>query len=112
LGQADALFADEGGDAHDPAAVGTVMVRPPVRAIDGSGGLENNSDISREPGVASGFLATREFVAILKIAELVLQENQIDVDQQVFAGVTGNIVGDGLIPDALFRGGKSRLRSG
>jgi len=89
---------DKRSDAHDPAAIGAVVIRPPVRAIDGSGGLQDNSDIAREAGVASRYLSTREFVAILKIAELVLQENQVDVDQQVFPGEVRNIVGDGLNP--------------
>src|SRR5713101_3793785 len=41
LGEADALFDDERGDAQDPAAVGAVMNGPEMRTVDGSGGFES-----------------------------------------------------------------------
>ena len=41
LGEADALFDDERGDAQNPAAIGAVVLRPEMRAVDGSGGFES-----------------------------------------------------------------------
>jgi len=41
LGEADALFDDQRSDAQDPAAIGAVMIRPEMRTVDGSGGLES-----------------------------------------------------------------------
>src|SRR5208282_6032106 len=95
-----------------PAAVSAVVVRPPVGAIDGSGGLQNDSDIAGETGVASAILPARQFVAILKIAELIFQKNQVNVNEEIFGGVIRSVVGDGLIPDALFGGGENGLRAG
>jgi len=112
FGEADALFADEWSDADDPAAVGAVVVGPPVCAVDGCGGLQDDTDITGEPGVAGGLRSAGELAAILKVTELVLQEDQVDIDEQVFGGVVRSIVRDSLIPDALFRGGESGLRAG
>jgi hypothetical protein len=83
-----------------------------MSAVNGSGGLQDDSDIAGEAGVAGAVLPAGEFVAILKIAELVLQKDQIDVDQEILVGVVRNVVGDGLIPDALFGGGERGLRAG
>jgi len=41
LGEADALFDDQRSDAQNPAAVGAVMIRPEMGAVDGSGGFES-----------------------------------------------------------------------
>src|SRR5208283_2129132 len=74
--------------------------------------FQDDSDISGEAGVAGAILSASEFVAILKIAKLVLEKNQINVDHEIFGGIIRNVVGDGLIPDALFVEGKSGLRAG
>jgi hypothetical protein len=112
FGEADTLFTNKRSNAHDPAAVGAIVVRPPVSAVDGSGSFQDDSDIAGEAGVAGAILSAGEFVAILEIAQLVLQQNQINVDHEIFGGVIRNVVGDGLIPDALFVEGKSGLRAG
>src|SRR5579883_3025184 len=49
LRDAHALFAHQRSHARHPAAVGAVLIRPPVAAVNRGGGLQNHADVSRQP---------------------------------------------------------------
>jgi len=66
--EAHALFAHERGDAHDPAAVGAIVLRPEMRAVDGRRGFQDLRQLCGQSCVAEFSLPAGEFIAILEIA--------------------------------------------
>src|SRR6516165_2869464 len=76
--------------------------RPPVAAIDRRRGFKNHADVPRQSCVASLFLFAEQFTAILKIAELVFQQNQVEIHLGIFSRVVRPVIGDRFVPDFLF----------
>src|ERR1700674_846222 len=71
--ESHALLAHERGHAHDPVAVGAIVPWPQMCAIDGRGRFQNLRQLRRQACVAELSLPPREFIAILKIPELIFQ---------------------------------------
>ena len=76
LGNANTLFFDERGYAGDPTAVVAVLFGPQMSAIYGRGGFQYVGQLGRQARVAGFLSRAGEFVAILKVAELVLQQDK------------------------------------
>src|SRR6266567_341394 len=108
--QAHALFAHQRSDASDPPAVGAIVLRPEMLAIDRRDGFKHLRQLCWQAGVAEFALPAGEFVAILEIPELIFQLAEVAGEEQVFTGVIRRVVGDGLIPNALFRRSESGFR--
>src|SRR5260370_14372035 len=69
--EANALFAYERGDAHDPAAVGAIMLRPERRAGDGGRSFHGPRKLRGQAGAAEFSLPPADIIPILAIAHLV-----------------------------------------
>ena len=109
FGQAHALFADKRGHAQDPAAIGAIVFGPEMRAIDGRRGFQDLGQLCGHASVAEFSLPAREFVAILEIAKLIFQLDELRGKEEVFAGVICGVVGDRVVPGLLFGGRESRF---
>ena len=84
-------------------AVGLIVFGPETRAVDGSGCFQHLRQARRQSGIAKFTLPAGKFVAILEVAELVLQLNQFRREEQIFFSVIGGIIGDRPIPGLLLR---------
>jgi len=91
------LFAHERGDAHDPAAVGAIVLRPKMRAVDGRSGLQDLCQLCGQACIAEFSLPAGEFITILEIAELIFQLDELGGKEQILGGIVRNIVGDGIV---------------
>src|SRR5437899_2556571 len=106
LREAHALFAHQWGNAQNPAAVGLIVFRPEMSAIDGCHSFQDLREPGRQPRVTEFAFPARELVAILEIAELIFQLNQFRGEEQVFVCVIAGVVADSFVPGFLFRGGE------
>src|SRR6266481_7953359 len=107
--QAHALFTHERRDTHDPAAVGSVMLWPKMRAVNRRCRFQDLRQLWRQARVAEFSLPAGEFIAILEISELVFQLDQLGGKEQILGRIIRGIVSDGLVPDALIRGRERRF---
>src|SRR5712664_827149 len=99
--QPHALFAHGWRDANEPPAVGAVMFRPKMPTVNGRRSFQDLCQLCRQARVAEFPLPSGKFIAILKIAELVFQLDELGGEEQVFGGVIRSIVRDGIVPDLL-----------
>jgi len=72
-------------------------------AVDGRGGFQDLRQLCGQAGVAEFSLPAREFIAILEIAQLIFQLDELARKEQVLGGVIRNVVSNGFVPDGLFR---------
>jgi hypothetical protein len=112
LRQADAALAHEGSYAKNPAAIGAVMVLPQVSAIDGGCGFQDFREFGIEASVAEFLLGAGKVGAILEVAELALEYNQVPGKKQVFVGEVGGVVRDAVFPGAPLRVAETVARIG
>ena len=82
-----------------------IVLRPKVRSIDRGSRLQNLRQVRRQARVAEFPLMAGKFVAILEVAELVLQLNQFRGEEQVLVRIIQHVISDGIIPGLLFRVG-------
>src|SRR6267143_6987434 len=86
------------------------MLRPEMRAVDGRRGFQALRQLCGQACVAEFSLPAGEFIAILEIAELIFQLDKLSGKEQVLRGVVRSVIGDGIVPDVLFRGCESGFR--
>src|SRR5258708_34417489 len=86
------------------------MLRPEMRPVDGRRGFQDLRQLCGQACVAEFSLPAGEFIAILEIAELIFQLDKLSGKEQVLSGVVRSVIGDGIVPDVLFRGWKSGFR--
>ena len=106
------MFADHGSYADDPAAIGAIVSSPPVRAVDGGNRFQNSALIAGQARITGLLLFSGEFIAILEIAQLVFQQDEVDVHLQIFRCEVGEVKGDSVFPEFLFRRGKRNRGAG
>ncbi len=80
-----------------------------MRAVNGRRGFEDVGELGRQTGVTSFFLGAGEFVAGFEITELIFEQDHLGAEEKIFVGIVGGVVGDGVIPGALFGGGERRF---
>ena len=86
------------------------MLRPKVCAVDGRRGFQHLRQLCGQACVAEFSLPAREFIAILEIAQLIFQLDELGGKKQILSGVIRNVVSDGIVPDVLFCRRESRFR--
>lgn len=75
-------------------------------AINGSYGVQDGPDFAGQAGVATGFFAAGQLIAVFEVFDLVLQQDEVDVNQQIFACIIRHVIGDGIVPGFLLGRGK------
>jgi len=80
-----------------------------MRAVYGRRSFQDLRQPCGQARVAESSVSAGELIAILEITELIFQLDKLGGEEQVLGGVVRNVVGDGVVPDVLFRGRQSRF---
>ena len=102
-GKLDAHFLDHGRNLGDPFPVGPILLRPPVRAINGRGAFQGFDQILPQTGFAQRGSFPFQIGASLHRRQLIVDDLHVAIQQKVAAGQVLRVKRDGILPGVDIR---------